>query len=177
MCDDYFITMLLLDDVKDDDNEDNHNNKHYSKHGNRPDFWFASTWVESGPCVCLHDSKQIELFRLWIHTIGIMETQWCSWGTHSSSCRGTGLCKWSHYAQLREEHSPSWSLPESAGDLLRRMGPGLLAELFWGVGDAFGPAVAEGFPFMTRHSDGKRHRQLTGARGGPRLSILTTSGS
>ena len=76
---------------------------------------------------------------------------------------GTGLHKWSQRAQLREEHSPSWSLPESAGDLLRRVGPGLLAELFWGVGDALGPAVADGFPFMTRHSGGKGHRWLSRA--------------
>lgn len=76
---------------------------------------------------------------------------------------GTALHKWSQRAQLGEEHSPSWSLPESAGDLLRRVGPGLLAELFWGVGDALGPAVADGFPFMTRHSGGKGHRWLSRA--------------
>lgn len=110
-------------------------------------------------------------------------TELISWrlnGVHeefiSLHAEDNGLHKWSQNAQLRKEHSPSWSLPESAGDLLRRMGPGLFAELLWGVGDALEPAVAEGFPFMTRHSSGKRYRQLMRARGELRLSILSTSG-
>lgn len=51
-------------------------------------------------------------------------------------------------------HSPSWWLPESAGDLLRRMGAGLFAELFWGVGDDLLPVAFAGLPFITRHSKG-----------------------
>lgn len=118
------------------------------------------------------------LTGLWADRTGLMETQPCSWGAHASlHADGTGLCKWSQRAQLGEEHSPSWSLPESAGDLLRRIGPGLLAELFCGVGDAFGPAAADGFPFMTRHSDGKGHRQLRRASSKRRLSLLPTFGT
>lgn len=156
--------MLLLGDVEDDEYEDKHTISITASMAKRPDFCSASIWVELGfSSVSMSPSKPDCLVSEWIELVS-----WRHGGVHEECiplhAEGIGLCKWNHRAQLGEEHSPSWSLPESAGDLLRRMGPGLLAELFWGVGEAFGPAVADGFPFMTRHSGRKRHRGLSKAR-------------
>lgn len=142
---------------------------------NRPDLWSAFIWVELGfSCISMSPNKPDCLVSEWIELVsrrygGVHEER------NPLHAEGIGLCKWSQRAQVGEEHSPSWSLPESAGDLLRRMGPGLLAELFWGVGEAFGPAVADGFPFMTRHSGRKGHREFRKDRGETNISILPIS--